>query len=42
LTLQFKNGNESEKAIFCARTLFYDGFVYDKDPMKLPPIKFDG
>ena len=40
--VQFKHGNESVKAIFCARTLYKDGFIYDKDPMKLPAISFDG
>jgi len=37
------NGSQGSKtALFHAKSLFKDGFVYDRDPLKLTAIKFDG
>ena len=33
---------ETEKALFCAKALFVNGWNHDGDLLKLPPIKFDG
>lgn len=34
--------SESQTALFHAKSLFKDGYVYDRDPLKLNAIKFDG
>jgi len=32
----------SEKALFCAKSLFKDGWLYTGDPLRLPAMQFDG
>ena len=32
----------SEKALFCAKSLYKDGWQFSGDPLKLPAMKFDG
>jgi len=32
----------AEKALFCAKSLFKDGWQFSGDPLKLPAMKFDG
>jgi len=32
----------SEKALFCAKSVFKDGWQYSGDPLQLPAMKFDG
>ncbi len=40
--IQFPSGTATEKALFSAKSLFRDGWLYQGDPMKLPPMEFDG
>ena len=41
-TIKFRNGTSTEVALFSAKSLYCDGYVYDRDPMHLPAIQFDG
>ncbi len=34
--IQFPNGTGTEKALFSAKSLYKDGWLYKDDPMKLP------
>jgi len=38
----FVKFGQGEKALFCAKSLFRDGWQYNGDPLKLPAIKIDG
>lgn len=40
--IHFRNGTSTEKALFCAKSLYKDGFMFERDPMKMPEIQFDG
>ncbi|CAB4062573.1 unnamed protein product [Lepeophtheirus salmonis] len=40
--IQFPSGSSTEKALFCVKSLFVDGWQYGSDPLKLDAIKFDG
>ena len=37
-----KFGDNGETALFCCKSLFKDGWLYNGDPLRLPAMKFDG